>query len=155
MVPVYRMERSMKRSWKKAWIRQWTFIFTALIGVHVLERSSICTRVFAAQTYSMNDWLLKGLSQRNKKRKRAFEEWRFWVVCKDKLSVKVAEDAYDVLLSIAISVLSTLLLSPWLHPSHMQSWKATRKTLVFRWSPTVVPAITDSRSCLAIWQYGL
>ena len=68
------------------------------------------------------------LSQRKKGRKRAFEEWRFWIVCKDKLSVGVAEDAYDVLLAIAISVyLCCMLLTTWLHPFRMQSWKATRK----------------------------
>ena len=32
----------------------------------------------------------------------------------------------------------------------MQSSDATRKTLVFRWSPIVVPATTDSTSWLAI-----
>ena len=44
-------------------------------------------------------------------------------------------------------VLATLLLPTWLHPSHTRLWKATRtlKTLVFGWSPTVVPALTDPK----------
>ena len=106
--PVYRMERSVKRSRKRAWIWKLMFVLAVLTSVHVLEQSSICTRVIAAQTYSMSGWLFRP-SQRKKRRKRAFKKWRFWIrVCKDKLGVGVAEDVYDVFLAIAISVLSTL-----------------------------------------------
>ena len=40
------------------------------ISVHVLERSSICTRVLAAQTYSMSEWLLRPFSKEKEKKNK-------------------------------------------------------------------------------------
>ena len=139
MVPVYRMERSVKRSWKRAWIWKLMFVLAALTSVHVLERSSICTRVLAAQTYSMSEWLLRPFSK-EKEKKNINSMWELRKM-----------HMMSSLPSQYLFYLCCMLLTTWLHPFRMQSWKATRKTLVFRWFPTVVPVITDSRFCWAIW----